>query len=634
MGENSRNSFSFGEFILDSNQKLLLRNGEIVKLPAKTFELLAYLVENPNRVINKAEIMEAVWQDSIVEEANLTVHISTLRKVLGNGNGEQDGEKRIAIETFPKVGYRLNSELTPIYSELPKDGDARNSVVEVSHTHRFTSPRTKRVAILAFGVAAASLVGIVLIFYFLNENRRPPVTSIAIIPFHNATGSVENDFLADGVTEMLIRQFSHHEGLSVKARSSVFRYRGSDVDPVKAGRDLSAGVVLVGRLKALGGSFLFDIELVDVGDGSVLWTGSFLSHSDDLTAVVAEMASTIRDTVNLGGPSTISRASGDLKDIDNAAYLYYLRGRYHWNRRNNDDFRKGIEYFQRSIEIEPNFALAYSGLSDSYVLLIQFGGGAPSDLLPQARSAARKAIDLDENCAEAHASLGNIAQLENDQLTAESEFRRAIELNPNYATAFQWLAELLSAEGQTDQADELIRKALELDPLSRIVRNIEARNHFWAGNLDRAVELLDRNIVLDPTWGGDHDLLFHVYEAKGMYSEAFAAYLRAQDLVLDIGQESDVERTRAAFEKGGWLGFVRHRVNHLEERSERSYVKPLVLAEFYARLDDRDKAFGALNEALSSGHFDLAWVKRLSCFDSLRDDPRYTDLLRKASSGS
>jgi DNA-binding winged helix-turn-helix (wHTH) protein/TolB-like protein len=611
----------FGRFQLDRSQGALMLDGEPVRIPKKTFELLTYLVENPNRIVDKTELLNEVWPGSFVEEANLTVHISNLRKVF---NGHPD----LKIETFPKVGYRFKAEVTigRISTAEPLSDisvGSRSGQVPPS-TYGRKKPLWAVLAVIALLSAVTAAV------YLVDQRDRPPITSVAVLPFLNATGSPDNDYLSDGMTDMLIRQLSQQGRLPVTASTSVSRYRGEGVDPVKAGTDLAAEAVVRARMSHVEEAFVFDAEIVDVATGNVVWTDRFSSSSGELAPLINKMADGILSSLNAYKAERTSSSSSDLRSVHNDAYLYYLKGRHHWSRRNNAEFRKAIEYFQRSIEAEPDFALAYSGLSDSYVLLIQFGGAAPSDVLSQARSAAQKAAQLDGDCAEAHASLGNVAFLEKDKERAALHFRKAIELDPNYATALQWLAELLSESGQTDEADVLIRRAIELDPLSRIIRHIEARNQFWGGNPDKAIQLLKRNIDLDPTWGGDHDLLFHVYEAKGMYQEAIEAYLQAQALILDNGEESDVDRTRAAAQKGGWLGFIRHRLNHLESRSKRRYVKPQVLAEFYSRLGDVDKAFELLEKAQSNGTLGFSWVERLSCYNSLRADPRYEQLRQRA----
>jgi TolB-like protein len=540
------------------------------------------------------------------------------------------------------VGYRFSAYVDSDLRKESSNGSnfvrGANQKVAVAEKRESNSTELVRKRIRSFPFQAAAIAGGMLVLMlgaaftliYSRNSTHIKITSIAVLPFENATGSAESEYLSDGISEMLIRQFSDRQGLSVKARSSVLRYKGDLADPLMAGRDLGAQAVVVGRIKHANTDYVFDIEIVDVNSGNVLFTQGYTRKLNDVASLSREITESIYSKLNIGVANDNIVGSSKLERVNNEAYAQYLRGRHFWNRRTNEDFRRAIECFQRAIELEPDFALAYSGLSDSYILLISFGGSPPENVLPQARSAAQRAVDLDPMLAEAHASLGNVSWQRGDLYTAEREFRKAIELNPNYATALQWLAEILSGNGNYDEADVAIRRALELDPLSRIIRNVEARNHFWAGRHDQAIALLKRNIDLDPTWGGDHDILFHVYEAKGMYAESVDAYLIAQSLLKGL-PDDEIRLTRQSFEKGGWMGFVHRRIRFLEQWSKEVYVKSIILAEFYARAGQNDRAFDALFSARAKNTLSVAWVKHLAAFNGLRADPRYSELISKAN---
>ena len=314
-----------------------------------------------------------------------------------------------------------------------------------------------------------------------------------------------------------------------------------------------------------------------------------------------------------------------LKDetINPSASREYLKGRFFWERRTKDDFKIAIEHFQTAIAIDPDFALAYSGLSDCYIQLPQCGLN-PAATIPQAKVAILKALELDPDLAEAHASLGQITKDFNE---AEKEFKRAIELNPNYATAYQWYAELLYAVGRFDEARTYIREAIALDPMSRIMKNLDGRISLFERQYDEAIEIFKRNVDLDPTWEGDYEWLFHAYSAKGMYREAVGAYLTACTLEKQMTPE-EAAALDNSFNKGGWNDFLKTRIEQFEERSRHGYVQPFTMAEFYARAGEKEEAFALLDKVVKTRDNGTTYIRYLPSLDNLRSDPRFDELLR------
>ena len=249
----------------------------------------------------------------------------------------------------------------------------------------------------------------------------------------------------------------------------------------------------------------------------------------------------------------------------------YLQGRYYWNRRTVDDFKTAIPYFQKAIEIDPNFALAYSGLADSYGLMGVYGG---PPAFPQAKAAALKALALDDNLAEAHGSFGQyLIDHEYNLAAAEREFKRAIELNPNYASAYQWYAELLYHSGRFEESQKQAQRAVELDPLSRIINSVFARVFLYARRFDEAIAIFKKNIELNPDWYGDYEYLFHAYAAKAMYAEAINAYVKFMTLAK-VAPSSEIKATQESFAKSGWQGFLQHYAKYLEGASGKKIDLP------------------------------------------------------------
>src|SRR5437667_2817290 len=296
------------------------------------------------------------------------------------------------------------------------------------------------------------------------------IQSIAVLPFTNASGNSDVDYLSDGITESLINSLSQIPNLSVKARSTVFHYKGKDVTPQQAGSELSVQAVLNGRVMQHGDQLTLSLELVDARTGDQIWGEQYNRKTTDLAALQSEIARDVSNKLRTKLSGAEEQRVTKSYTANAEAYQLYLKGRFYWNKRTIDDFNRAIPNFQQAIDKDPNYALAYSGLADSYALLAVFGVVPPKDLMPQARAAATKSLALDDSLAEAHASLGEImAYYDWDFSGAEREFRRAIDLNPNYATAHQWLAEEISVLRGHEEALAEIRRALELDPLSLII---------------------------------------------------------------------------------------------------------------------------------------------------------------------
>ncbi|MEP7211629.1 MAG: winged helix-turn-helix domain-containing protein [Acidobacteriota bacterium] len=634
------NRYAFGRFTVDVGQGILAFDGQLLHLAPKTFELLVYFLKRKNEVVDKNEIMEEVWRGLFVEEANLSVHVSHLRKILAADIGES-----ASIETFPKKGYRFVikareniGETAHLHVEPP---NAKPDIVPEQVPLRIpaelqekASGNAKQFYFLGERSVIVGLVvflAVIIVFAGFRYHRSSasetpqPISSVAVLPFVNDSEDPEMDYLSDGLTESVLRRLSLLPALTVKARATAFMYKGKVIDPQTIGREISVQAILLGRISKKGDTLALRYELVECATGNIIVTGEFRSDSGDVekaeNEIVQKVAGAIRPESAVANTGSPKRATQNRE-----ALVLYLKGRDYWNRRTVDDFRTSIGYFQRAIEADPDFALAYSGLADAYSLIATYGGMSPDDAQPRAKSAALKALSLDPELAEAHASLGQCLLDRGSQLSdAEFELKRAIELNPNYASAYQWYAETLSTEGRFDEARIEIRKASDLDPLSRIMRNIDGRISLFSGNYDEAISIFKKNIDLDPTWGGDYDLLFHAYEGKEMYKEAVTAYLEA--LKLDHrASESELTELSSGFGKDGWRGFVRTRLRQLDERSRKEFVRPMQFAEFYARMNKNDAAFLNLNQAIAKHPSAAAWIEYLPVYKELRSDPRYTEL--------
>ncbi|MEP6912871.1 MAG: tetratricopeptide repeat protein [bacterium] len=454
------------------------------------------------------------------------------------------------------------------------------------------------------------------------------IDSIAVLPFDNQNHDSNIDYLSDGVTESIMNNLAQLPNLRVSPRSSVFRYKGKETDPLAAGKELGVRAVLTGRLQQRGDDVIISAELVDLRDSKQLWGEQYQRKMADLLSVQREIAREITNNLRpkLSGPEQ-NRATKQYT-ANPEAYQLYLKGRFYWNKRTVEDFRRATPYFQQAIDKDPNYALAQSGLADSYALLAAFSAEPPKELMPQAKAAAMKALALEDNLAEAHASLGQILMYYDwDFNGAEREFKRAIELNPNYATAHHWHAENLSALQRHDEALAEIRRALELDPLSLIINRVYGDMLLDARRYDEAIEQYRKTIEMDPNFPTTHAFLGRAYEAKGMYDQAVAEYLKFPG--PRAFSPETMTLMKEAYAKSGWTGFVRARLTDLLERSKKEYVPAFSIASWYARLGQKDEVFTWLEKAYQERNYQMTQLKVRSEMDPVRSDPHYADLVRR-----
>jgi eukaryotic-like serine/threonine-protein kinase len=487
----------------------------------------------------------------------------------------------------------------------------------------------------AKSLIAAALVGLVALalgvyVFVVRRNAPPAIEAVAVLPFANVGGDPNAEWLSDGITESLINSLSPVAGLKVMSRNSVFRYKGKDVEPYKAGRELGVAAVLAGRVAQRGdGGLVVSVELIDTRDNTQMWGEQYTRTTADVLVVQEEIARDIaerlRSRLRGGG------AGGGPKrhTADNEAYQDYLRGRYFWNKRSADGFRRAVQYFTRAIERDPSYALAYAGLADTYALMSDYSIVPPREAMPKARAAALRAIELDETLSEAHTSLAFVRMaFDWKWAEAESDFRRAIELNPNYATAHQWYASYLVQVGRFGEALSEIKRAQELDPLAPIISANAGLYHYYARQYDRAVEQLRKTIEVDEQFGVAHLYLGYVYlQQPGRTTEAVAEFQKAQDY---MGEDPEtLSALGHAYAAAGRRPEAQKILDQLRERSSRGYVSPYFMAVVYTGLGERERAFEWLEKSYEDRHPGMILLKSDPRFDALRRDPRLPNLIRR-----
>jgi TolB-like protein/Flp pilus assembly protein TadD len=495
---------------------------------------------------------------------------------------------------------------------------------------RAVHARRRPVAIAAVLAIAAVAGGWYLVRRFQQES--PPATtiaSIAILPFVNSSGDQNTEYLSDGITESIINAFSHLPALRVMARATVFRYKGKDIDPQRAGRELGVDAVVAGRVLHQGDTLVIQADLVRVSDGSQLWGDRFNRKMADLLAVQDEISRQITERLRLRLTQNEQRLVEKHYTDNTEAYELYLKGRYFFVKTTEDGLDRSIAYFQQAVTADPNYALAYVGLAQSYsVLGGVFGFRSPRDTLPRSLEFAIKAVTLDPKLAEAHAALaGYKLNYAWDWAGAEQEIRLALDLNPNYSTAHVTYGSYYQSMGRLDAAIAERKLAQQLDPLSPFVTANAGYPYYYARRYDEALEHYRRAVDLDPNYPWTHLWIGQAYVQKGMYKEAIDAIDQA--IRLSGGDIRAKATLGHAYGVADRQAEARAILDELKKRSAERYVSPYFLALVYAGLSDADRALASLEAAYQERHPYLTLLRVEPVFDRLRSDPRFLELQKR-----
>ena len=553
-----------------------------------------------------------------LEQLRDELHFSETVEMTSEGTRATQTDLRSATRTGIKSQIDTASERTTVST-----ADAR--------------PQAKRTRWLTYGVAGVFLLLVVAGAAFFVASSRP-INSVAILPFINDSKDPNAEYLSDGLTESIINSLSQLPNLKVMSRNAAFRFKGPNHDPLEAGRNLNVGAVLTGRLVKLDDRLVIKTELIKVDDGSQLWGAEYNSSLADIFSVQEEVSKKISQSLRLrlSGEDEEKLARRYTKDAE--AYELYLKGRYFWSKRNEEGFRNGIEYFKRAEEKDPTFALAFSGLADSYALLCDIGVVRPLDEMPKAKAAAQKAVDADPTLAEAYTSRAFVRLAYDwDWLGAQSDFQQALKLNPKYPTAHQWYASYLMQMGKFSQAKAEIEEAHKLDPLSPIISANTGLYSYYEHNYDDAIAKYKQTLQSDPDFWVARHYLALAYVQKGMHREAIAE-LRKLIKAPETGEvpqkviEAESEAAASlgfAYGMGGQQAEARAIINQLDALSKRRYVSPLYSAIVYAGLKENDKAIEYLNKAFEARHPGLVLIRIEPMFDGLRSDERFKQLIKR-----
>ncbi|MEG9435152.1 winged helix-turn-helix domain-containing protein [Edaphobacter sp. HDX4] len=631
--------YEFGQFQLNPTEHLLLCDGKKVSLTAKAFQILVVLVRNCGHLVDKSELLVAVWGDTFVEEGNLAVTISMLRKALGDDRSENR-----YIETVAKQGYRFlptvkkirsvaapapndsrpAEEMEPVYisSSPPTDAPVPN-VMTGSAGGRSRSNIWKAAGLIVIAVIGA------LAFHVqssVQASKHPvePIHAIAVLPFEIHGSDASSSHIGMGIADDLISKFGGTDRIVVRPAAAVMKYAGGKLDLSTVADEQKVDALLTGTINSSGGQVSVAAKLVS-SRGNTLWSGAY----ETPITQIGDLEDRIEiQVVRVLYPDRkpLARVKEGLRDPE--AYQLYIEGRYFWNKRTADGFRHSIECFQRAVLKDPGYANAYAGLADSYTLLASYGVEAPEEAYPNAKAAALKALQLDDSLTEAHTSLGMVAlYYEWDWSKADREFRRAIELNPNYSLAYTWDALYFAATGQPAQAVQQAAKAKEIDPLSLLANRVLGRAFYWNHQYDQAITNYRHAIELDPYWARAHTGLGMALAAQKDYVGAISEFQQANrlsgaDAYLDglIGYcEAMRGNTKAA----------RRILASLTARSHSRYVPAFSVALVSIGLGDRNQAMAWLEKAYQDRSTYMVYAKVDPLLDSVRSDPRFVALITR-----
>ena len=652
MAKQINHLYEFGSVRLDATNRLLYRGGTQLPVQPRVVETLLVLVRGAGSVVDKDTLLDVVWQGAAVEEGGLKRNISLLRKALG--------EEGRFIETLPKRGYRFTAEVREHWGESPAPGDEpiatevrleRRANLRITHEEevhaidgmegerrgRATSWRSTapsaigRLALPALAVLAIAAIGLI---GYLWLTRNPagaaastPVRSVAILPFKSLGAIEQEEYLELGLADVLITTLSNSkEEFHVRPTSVILKYSKTERDALEIGRELSVDAVLEGSIQRVADRIRVTIRLWNVKQQEPLWAGKFDEPAADLLrvqdSISSRVSSALRATITGADNVALTRRYTDNLD----AFTLYLKGRYFWNKRTIEGYWKAIKYFEEAVALDPDYALAYTGIADSYALLQQRDALPAQEAFPKAEQAVSKALAIDATLAEAHASMALVKSLYRmDIRGAVEHLRRAIELNPGYALAHGWYGFLLLQIQRFEESEAELRRAQELDPTSLTIAIYLAWHYYYSRQYDRAIDQARRAIDLEPDVHTAYLVLFWSYEQKGLYDQAVDAALARMAILKMAG----ADQLKAAYRKTGIKGFWRTYIEILRQESAQKPDRESWIARCYALLGEYDLAQKELEAGYRNRSSRTYWAGVEPAFDGLRSDERFVALLRR-----
>ncbi len=660
-------SIRFGEdYELEFRPRRLRRGTHVLKLERIPLELLVLLLERRDEVVTRDQIVSRIWGSGVFMDTDNSVRgaVRKLRQVL-----KDDAEAPRFIETITGRGYRFIAPvINPTQANggdapepdpsavmtsdrnfasereawlqarqrrlIDQDQDHQSEKAAVAETGHGIRSARRSFVVAAVAMLALACVVVLLAVWGWRRTSSVPLDStrktvLAVLPFENLSHDPDQEFFSDGLTEEMIAQVGklNRDRLAVIGRSSIAKYKGSKLTAQEIGRELNADYLVQGSVRRWSDRVRITVQLIQAHDQTDLWTESYDRELNDVIAAQDSVVRSIASQIHIALTEEQKTGLSNSRQIPPEAYLAYLKGRYYWNKRTGDSIQKAEPYFQQAIDSDPTYAAAYSGLADCNSGLAWHGFKAPAEALPKAYLAARRAVEIDPQSAEAHASLGLVLSHRWDWPGAEAEFKRALELDPQYANAHHWYGDYLSIKGRHEEAVSEARRALELDPLNLMISTWVGLRYYMARDYSAAIKKNRESVELDPNFAAAHLLLGEDYIQAGIYGEGVSELRRAAS--LSGGSPLYTAQVAVALAATGRRSEALRIAHELQMSSRKRYVSPYGLAQIYASLGRKDDAFKWLQAAYDDRAVWMSYLALDPAFDRYRSDQRFQELLRR-----
>jgi TolB-like protein/DNA-binding winged helix-turn-helix (wHTH) protein/Tfp pilus assembly protein PilF len=607
--------FHFGIFQLDLRAGELHKAGVKVKLQDQPLRVLALLLERAGQVVTREELRQRVWAGNVYVDFDqgLNNAIKKVREALGDS-----ADSPRLIETVARHGYRFIAPVSAVPARV------------AGPRLRFGLRTVRNGILIGLTVALLAAVG-----YWAWQGSGKPVAPssakviLAVLPFDNLSGDPDQEYFSDGLTEEMIAQLGklNPDRLGVIARGTVAKYKRSSLAVNQIGRELHADYLVQGSVRRVPGRVRITVHLIQVPEQIDRWAESYDRDVKDILALQDSVARTIADQINITLAQAQPSRPATRRYVDPEAYEAYLKGRYYWNKRTAEGMQKAQVYFQQAINKDPSYGAAYSGLADCNSGLTWHGFTSPAETLPRAHAAALKAIEIDPQSAEAHASLALVLHHEWNWLGAEAEFKRALQLDPRYANAHHWYGDYLSVRGRHDEALVEAKKASDLDPLNLMIGSWLGLRYYLARKYDSAIEQGRNTVELDPNFAAAHLLLGEAYVQMRLHEEGLAELQSAAS--LSRNSPLYLAQVGVAYAAEGRKTEALQIVTQLQATSIDRYVSPYGLAQIYAALNDKEQTIKWLTIAYEDRAVWMSYLAVDPVFDGYRSDRRFQDLLRR-----
>lgn len=622
MSGQARVIYQFGPYRLDSTQHLLFRDDQVISLAPKAAETLVVLVENHGQLVEKEELMKAVWPDTFVEEANLTVHISALRKLF-----QDEARPGGYIETIPRRGYRFVG--TVVERSASEDDVARGAADQPMVAAPHPLSPLHRLLIAGFCVIALLVVGLLLKGrgrLFASAPRK--IHSVAVLPLQNLSGDPNQEYLADGLTEALVTDLAQVRSLRVISRTSVMTYKRTSKKLPEIARELSVDAVVEGSVMRSGDQVQVTAQLIEAPTDTHLWAETYEGSQRDLLVMQNRMAQAIVQQVRVALTPEEKLRLTKVHLVSPESHEDYLQGRYLWNRRTPAALLSSLELYEKAIKTDPNSAEAYAAMATVYGTMVATDQFPPQEMEGKAKAAAQKALSLDETLAEPHAALGYMkAVADYDWDGSFAELQRAIELDPSLAMAHHWYGYMLECRGRFDEALREVHKAQELDPLNLAEQESPAQVLYWSRKYDNCISVSRKTLELDPNFFYAHMFMGDCLEQLKRHDEAISELQET----LRITPKNTAVMARL----GNVLGRVGRKrealelLKQMEQVRQSEYTSAGLQAWMYAGIGDRERTLEMLEQDENQRGTTTLFLRNDAKLDFVRSDPRFVALLKK-----